>query len=272
MVLVLYATRLLLALLLALPIAGRAGALSSGHPDGDLVFFEPGGLYLLEALRLGRFTLPSELARIAALSVLAAYLGLLPLAASLHALAHPGKLRLWPLLQRSLPAMGTLSLLLGLALASHALLATLALAIVSLSGAALDTREGLLTLGGILAATLLLATGIGVLHDLARAEAVARDARAFDAIRAALRTFGARPWLAWAGRTALGLGLVALSASVVGSIGVERNLALVAVAIVHQLTVLALVALRFSWLAFAMRALAGRTSEPPPPALQTSPR
>lgn len=259
-VLALYATRLLVGVVLAWPLGARAAELASGHPAGDLVFFQPGGLYLLEALRVSRAAIPHEIARAAAIVVLASYLGLFPLAAALSALADRGRSKLRTRLSSSLQVMGTLSLLLGLALASYAVLTSAALAALSLAVASLGTGAGLPSAAIVLGASLFLASCVGVVHDLARADAVVRGSRALAALGAAWEAFGARPWLDWSVRGALSLALVAASAWAVGAIGVEARAALFAVALIHQLTLLAVVGLRFSWLAAAIRAL-GRSAE-----------
>jgi hypothetical protein len=96
----------------------------------------------------------------------------------------------------------------------------------------------------------------GVVHDLARAAAIRFEVNATRALRLALNALGhgmlASLW-SWGWRNAIAWTPVAMGALLAGRLGGRAGGALFALAILHQLVVLARVALRASWLAKAMR-------------------
>ena len=90
-ILAVYCVHLALALAFAWPLARLVADAALNHPRGDLVLFEPGATYLLESFRLGRASLTSVAEGSVFAILMVSYLGLLPLAALIYALAHSGK-------------------------------------------------------------------------------------------------------------------------------------------------------------------------------------
>jgi hypothetical protein len=106
---------------------------------------------------------------------------------------------------------------------------------------------------------LALSTAMGVTHDLARAAVVCRATGGMRALVVAATEFLAAPvslgW-SWAWRAMASLALIAAVGKVADRLGGLGGLALVALALLHQMVVLGRVALRASWLAAALRRLA----------------
>jgi hypothetical protein len=104
----------------------------------------------------------------------------------------------------------------------------------------------------------LFACAAAVIHDLARASVVRFRTTTFSAIRSALVTFRRSPlrmFWSWAWRALVSLVLVIVVALVVPRFGVRGFGSFAAIAILHQLVVIARTALRASWLARALRAV-----------------
>jgi hypothetical protein len=258
-----YAIHLALAVGFAWPVTRLVADAALAHPRGDLVLFEPGATYLVEAFRLERASLTS-VAEGSVLAVLVtSYLGLLPLAALIHALAQTGRVTFASLVAAAGRFFGTFSLLLGLALVSTALLGFLPLTVGSLLDDKLklvfDDRNHDIARTSFRAIALLAAALVAVVHDLARAASVARDLRALDAVRLAVQAFRAAPWRAlgaWGLRGTAGIVLVIVVAWVTTRIGVETGVRFGVVIVLHQAVVLSLVLLRSRWLASALRLVA----------------
>jgi hypothetical protein len=107
-------------------------------------------------------------------------------------------------------------------------------------------------------AVLFLAATAAVLHDLARAALVRHRAGTMPAIRAALVTFrrvAFRVLWSWAWRALAGLAVVVAVSMVVPRFATRGTGALLAVALLHQLVIIARASLRASWLARALRAV-----------------
>jgi hypothetical protein len=106
---------------------------------------------------------------------------------------------------------------------------------------------------------LALATAIGVTHDLACAAVVCRAIGGMRALVVAATEFFAAPvslgW-SWAWRAMASLALVVAVGKVADRLGGLGGLALLVLALLHQMVVLGRVALRASWLAAALRRLA----------------
>jgi hypothetical protein len=259
-----YAIHLALALGFAWPVTRLLADAALVHPRGDLVLFEPGATYLVEAFRLERASLTS-VAEGSVLAVLAtSYLGLLPLAALLHALAQAGRVTFASLVAAAGRFFGTFSLLLGLALVSTALLAFVPLTVGSLLDDKLKLvfgdRNHDIARTSFRVVALLAAALVAVVHDLARAASVARELRALDAVRLAVQVFRAFPWRAlgaWGLRGTAGIALVVVVAWVTTRIGVHTGLRFGVVTVIHQAVVLSLVLLRARWLASALKLIAG---------------
>lgn len=252
-----YGAHLLVASVIAVPFAAIVSQRTAAEPSSDLSLFEPGGLFLLEILRLSEKSFGALLQSGLWVAFLAGYLGLLPLAALLHALSRRGRLSLPELAAASVRPLGALSLLLGFALAAYALVLVLAVTVSSLLGLqlhdALGDRGGDIAQASILLSGALFVAALGVIHDLARASAVVHDLRALDAVRSGFAAFGPRTFFAWGWRLLASAALVGAGMVFAGRIGVATPRATFVVLCAHQLVAFGLVALRASWLAAAVR-------------------
>ncbi|MDI1445890.1 hypothetical protein [Polyangium sp. 6x1] len=257
-VLLVYAFRLVAAALLAWPFAVTLGGAVSGYPRGDAVLFDQGGLLLLEAMRRSAGALRPSSATSLLLFVLVCFFGLLPLAALLGALGAKGRVAARDLGAWALRPIGAFSLLLGAAALVEVLLGGVVIAIGNAVARkeAIDTRAADLIRVGFVAGAVVLVLLVSVFHDLARVAVVrgelgvrASIKRAFAAVRSAPLAL----LVGWSWRAALGAALLG-AALVVGSrIGVERTSQVFAGFLVHQASVLAVLFLRASWLAAAIR-------------------
>jgi hypothetical protein len=262
MLLVMYLLRALPALLLAWPVARLFGDVTLALPRGDRVLFDEGASYLVEVVRLYRPQLTSVAEGSMALWLLVAYLGLLPVAAWLALLTSEGPQDTITLAKRAARALGTLSLLLGIALLAGALALLLPTAFFGLLESKLAEHAGDvaydLVHGGFRALSVLAVAVVLIVQDLARAAALRDDRGALSAAIAACRTFRAH-WLSalgwWAAHATAGLALVALAALASAQIGVEGGVAFASVALLHQLVIMAMVCLRTHWLARSVRLL-----------------
>jgi hypothetical protein len=267
----LWAARLLASLLVAWPIAGAFRALGAGRgAERDAVLFEPGALFLLEALRLGDRALLAALQSAAFSWAVFALLLLVPIAALLVALAHEGRLELGAWLGRALHHVPRFLLLAGVTLLGQALvIAGFALAHGGVQrlwlGRVSERSADLFSIAwfGVAAAAVLL---LSLLQDLARAASVTREERASDSLVHAIATFRERPgrvtgsWLAVALASSV---VVALAAWSVDAAHIERaeTWRIVTVTAIHQFAALALAALRGAWLAFSLRVVGARPAD-----------
>ena len=209
--------------------------------------------------RLGRASLTS-VAEGSVFAVLAvSYLGLLPLAALIYALAHTGKATFATLVAAAGRFFGTFSLLLGLSLIAMALLGFVPLTIGNLLDDklknALGDRGHDLVRASFRVIALLLVAIVVVVHDLARAATVSRELPALRAVLAATDVFRLAPWRAagaWAIRGAAAVLLVLVAAWVTSRLGVETGPRFAMVTLLHQGVVFALLLLRASWLRSAV--------------------
>lgn len=243
-------------------VAALASAGSDTLPTGDAALFEPGGLMLIEAVRLGARALRMALHQAAWSFALMAALGLVPLSMLLVALASDERPAAGAWIGRALehlPALifiGGITLLLqGLGVLVGGLLAWAArdLAMRSLDERAVD----LVTLGAASIGVLLALTA-GIYADLARAVAVYQRRRARDALVIAGGVLWRRLLRAlagWMSPALWSLAAMIAGAIVVGMLHVERAGAwrLAGAALAHQGVILAIVALRAVWLAQALR-------------------
>jgi hypothetical protein len=255
-------TRLLVAWVISSPLARALTAQgSSDLPRGDAVLFDPGGLWLVEALRLGWPVLRSELRGSLLLGSVLAWLSLIPLGVLIAALASPRRTPLSHSVSRAIAAFPRLTLLVGATLlvqaAAVAASVFAALALQRRLATSWDERSSDLCALGVLGVGLLLAVGVGVVQDLARVALVAEDIGALQATRRALATVRRRAagaFGAWAATSAIGLALTLAAAVLVGAIDVSRSgeWRVVLVTILHQAAVLSLVFCRATWLAGAL--------------------
>lgn len=250
--------QLLLALLLAAPlVAALSGTGIANHPRGDAVLFEPGGLYLIEALRLGAGAALSALQVSFVSFVVLGMLGLFPLAALLSALRSDGKLRVASWLGEAIAHVPSFVLIGGVTWLGRAALALFFVLVYSLLegpvGAAFNERNAdLVLISGALVCAIAFAA-LGIAADLARAARVRFGLRALGAFRTGLGTFGQRPFAAvvgWLIPASWSVALIALAAILVGLLAVDQpeSWRVLGAFVVHQLTAIGLIALRALWL------------------------
>jgi hypothetical protein len=271
------------AALATFPLAAAVGA--SGlldFPEGDSKLFEPGAVWLIEALLRERAWLDALVAPIVVLLLLSALASVIPEWLVVRALRAPrGAALAGPGPSTPAPAQEPLSheaarTLPGLGLVAAATGATRALLVLASVGLAMTARSYFLSARDerlpFLAATLVASIGavgwaaLSVWHDAAVIEVVERGASAPQAIASALGDLR-RSGL----RLAVRYGLVLLASAVVlGAAAAAVSLLDVArasgwrtlgAAITHQLAIVALLGLRAGWLSSASTALAaGRSS------------
>ena len=244
------------AALLALPVVGVLGGSGiRSFARGDARLFEPGGLYLLEVAVRSRELLAESLA---------------PTALAVIALGAVGLVPEWWLvsaLGSAAPAPRSLPRLFGLALATWGArlllgLLTLGVALTARSffASALDERLPLVAIASVAGLGLVLQAGLSLWRDLAEIELIAHGASPRDAVLAALaraRTSSAGLVARYAATQVLGLGVLFGAAAAVGALDVARGEGWRGASAVslHQLAVLASIALRAAWLWSARRAL-----------------
>jgi hypothetical protein len=246
------------------PTASLIHAVFGASPRGDAELWVPGGHALLDFLWHDAHALAPVTSTAKAVLLAAAILGLLPMAASMFAMTDDvGERRAFVLLRsisRALRAMPALLLLLVIASAAQAGSVGLGWLVAKgvdmwFSEALGDARAQRIGLAVALV-FVLAASGLGVVHDLARAVVVCSRTRALRALVRGARAFASSPlsiWWSWAWRALAALAPVVAIAAVASRIGGRGGFALVALAVLHQGVVLARVALHLSWLAKAMR-------------------
>lgn len=249
------------ALVAAWPGASLVRAAYGGDPRGDAPLWEPGGSELLDFLWRNAGAAGAAADGALLVVLVGVGVGLVAIAGLMVALERPAGRRALPrTLLATLACLPAFVRCAGLFLAAQA--ATLG------AGAFLGmlaegwTRSRLgegpaQVLGlGVGSAFLLATAALGVMHDLARAVVVVNREKALGGVAGALRLYRAAPgrltW-AWAWRTGVSMGPVAVAGAVASSTGAGGG-ALVLVAAAHQGAALGRVALRASWLAFALRA------------------
>ncbi|MCA9594150.1 MAG: hypothetical protein KC776_12590 [Myxococcales bacterium] len=253
-----WAVRMLFSLLLALPLWQLVvGSGMADHPDGDAILFRDGGLHLAELVRL---TLPElhALARSApGLFVVLGLVSLLPLAALFVSLDSDERLSTRAWIGDAAACLPRFTFVAGFCLLVQALLSFVTLTVaVQVREAVADptTPRSADAWGvGIALFGFFLVALIGVLADLARAAIVRRDARALEALGIAINALTRRPFAtlsSWATPGAWSLVFVLTAAWIVGRVDVSHGgLGRIAtVAVVHQLTLVALIVLRGAWL------------------------
>lgn len=227
---------------------------------GDARLFEPGGQWLVD-LVLGQLAgARAALWQGSWLLVLLAYLGLIPLGAVLASL-RDGDRDLPRAVATSLRHLPALSFALGAALLGQALLLALGALLIgprmAVLSAALGDRRGDLATLGLLAPFVLGALALGVGHDLARAVVVVHAERGTRAMLHGLRLLRAHPLAAatrWAGTALVSAALVYVALQSAGALQVARGESWrwLSALVLHQLTVLLILALRMQWLAWAV--------------------
>lgn len=257
-VFVMYAYRLVVALLVALPISVLFGAAINGQPRRDAVLFDDGAMFFVEVIRRSSSAIgPIGISALVLLAV-ASFASILPLAAVIGALATKGRVTARDVGAFALRPVGPFALLFGV----FAGVQVVVLAIVSAVGGAISRRPMFDAPGSdrvkivALLVALLLVLIVGVFHDLARV-AVVRDELGFRAsLSRALATFKKSHVLvlaAWATRAGLGAIAIFAALSFVSRLGVESMVKVVAGSLVYQASILVALFLRASWLASAIR-------------------
>lgn len=267
---VFFAGRVIGGWLVSLPIATLiAGSGIAQFPDGDALLFEPGGAYLLDAVRKILPSLGSALRSSLWLYGLVALASLVPLSALLVALDAERRLSLHEWGARALEQLPRFTLLAGATLlAQGALCAVFVVAwgaLRELLSASYDERSADLVSLSVPALGILCVLAFGLFQDVVRAAAVRQRASLGEALRAALSTARARPFAIVAGwLMPLSWSIAALSAGAiaVGRLRLEQpgEWRADAALAIHQLVVLTLVGLRALWLKRALE-LVGAASE-----------
>jgi hypothetical protein len=255
-----YLMRAAFGLVLVWPACEIFARAAMAHPREDAILFDPGGLLLLEAFRLGRGALAGALRGASFTAAMIFAFGLLPLGALMYALGHGGTIRASDLAAAAVRFFGRLAVLLVMATLGMALAVVLSFALATalktkVAPALPDPAGDALVAGAWLVGAVLVAI-LGVVHDLARAAVTQRDLGAVDGVRVAMRAASARPaaaFFGWAWRSATGAMLVVVVAFAAAAVGTDRFAALGAAVFLHQACVLGIVALRASWLACAIR-------------------
>lgn len=253
------------AVLAALPLLGTPRVLYGGHVDGDAPLAEPGGLALADLLTgRGAVSLAAAVPASATLLVLTALLGHLPLGALLAHLEQQargvrgGARQLGVAYRRAFMAFFPMVGITALSLAAQGAAAALGLVGSEALGGALagkldDRAITLVSALPWLPAVVLLFTA-RVLTDLAYVHLFVQRGTLLRALRGAMQALRART-LATLGPALLAYGAgaaaVAIAIAAVGLLGVPRSPWPMLLA--HQAALLAKVAFRAVWLAYAVR-------------------
>jgi hypothetical protein len=255
--LVLYAYRAAASTMVAYPIAKAFTAFGATmHPDGDRVFFEPGGFRLVEALRLGSASLGAAVQSGALVGLVTAVVGLVPLAAALAMLADPGRPR-GDVAKRALEVfpvflkLGAATVFVQAVICGGA--AAVAPTLSGFAGVMVNEQARDIAVSMALLPAAALVVGLGIWEDFARAAATLGEHRAIDAARsgwAALLRHRTRALRVYLGTVVAGCAAVAISAAAVGLIDVSRPgpIRVLGAALAHQATLFAVAGLRAIWL------------------------
>jgi hypothetical protein len=258
-----------IALAASWPAASLVKAAYGGHARGDAPLWDAGGHALLDFLWHEAHAV-SAITRAAALSLAFALVaGLVPLAALMTTLAyetrhgrHAGLARSVAAGIRTFAPFAGLLVLFGLV---EGLVVGAGVGAAMLVEGLAHTRLGEGRAGiaeGCAAVPFLLGLSIvSVVHDLARAAVVRGGVGALRGLVLGARAFGGAGlawWWAWAWRQAAALAVLGAGAAAAARLGGRGGVALVALALMHQLGVFLRVALRASWLARALRGASAR--------------
>jgi hypothetical protein len=253
-----YAYRALFGLLVALPATVAVGAVAAQYPRGQAELFDPGGIMLVEGLRLLRRGGGAAAYAALSLALVAVLLGVLVLGALVAGLGREGRLSPGFLADRAIQHARTLALLFVLGLIAQGLVGAILGMIGGRVVGALDLsprREDLAT-GAVALVVLGAVAAVGVVRDLASVAAVHGGHRFYVATSRALRAMrraGGRAVLAWSWRSALAFGGIALATRIAPPLaGAGAGAVLIGV-LLHQAGIAGTVLARASWLAAAIR-------------------
>jgi hypothetical protein len=254
----------MLALVATFPAAALARGTYGRNPGGDASLWDPGALPLLGLLTHEANAVRAATATAAAVLVIAAVAGLVPMAAlmiSISSATEDGRAiaaaRSVEGALRVFRPLGVLLLLMGageaLFVATAVLLGEGAQGWGNASFGEARAQQLAIAVGAFV---LLGAVALAVVHDLARAAVVRLDLRSMAALSLGGRVFRRAPivvtW-SWAWRALASLAPIAAVGLLASRIGGRGGMALVALAMLHQAVVLSRIAFRASWLAKAMR-------------------
>jgi hypothetical protein len=235
-------------------------------PQGDAPLWDAGGHALVDFVWHGARGMAPIVTDAEIVLALAATVGFLPTAASMIAIAYAGRdrrpagfVRSMGAAARAMPPLLWLWVVVGLGqvatLGAGALVSAAARAWCC-DGWGEERADRVAVAIGVV--FVLVASGLGVMHDLARAAVVVAHARGARALALGARIFARAPlqhWWAWAWRALTSLAPVIAAAAMATSMGGRGGAALVLLAILHQGVVLSRVALHASWLANALRSV-----------------
>jgi len=263
----LYGYRLFASLLLAAPIAVVVQGALGGHPRGDLLLFDAGGLHLVELMRIGRPVFGGAAVLLTLGLAVASMVGLVPLAAMLVAMGSRGRWSVASLLAQSTRPLGALILLYGLALFAQVVLVGFfgffGVMVVRGITTAGPGRDVALLVSMVLPLSIL--TVLGVVHDLARVQVVCRHKGILRALRLAFRAVRRRSGslvVAWSSRALAALAALFCGLMIARHLGLGESGSFLLGATIHQVVLLFAVAARVSWLAAAMRLSEDDEDEP----------
>ena len=255
-----------LAVAVSWPAASLVGLTYGAGPHGDGPLWGGGGHALLDFLWHDARGLAPITAAAEIMLGVAATVGLLPTAAAMVAIAYAsrgrraaGFVRSMGAAARAMPSLLWLLVVVGLAQA-----ATVGLGALIAAGAQAWFSDGWgeeradrvgFAIGVVFA---IVASGLGVMHDLARAVVLCSRATGPRALVVGARMFGRAPlplWWSWAWRALTSLAPVLAAAAVATRVGGRGGGALILLALLHQGVVVSRVALHTSWLAKALRSV-----------------
>jgi hypothetical protein len=257
-VFVMYAYRLVIALLAAIPFAFLFGSATGGFPRGDALLFDDGAFFLGETMRRSGPALTPIFTGALVLIAVATMASIMPLAALIGALSTNGRLRARDVGAMALRPVGTFALLFG----AFALVQAILFAIFSGIAGAISRRPSFTaptadkSRWAILLLGLLVVCLLGVWHDLARVAVVRDELRFRVALRRGwrtLRTSHVHVIGAWAARASLGLIAIYAALSIGSRLGVDSTAKVVSGFLVYQASIILALFLRASWLASAIR-------------------
>ena len=259
-VFVLYAYRVLVALLVATPFAFLFGSSVGGYPRADALLFDDGGLLFFETIRRSNTALPPLFVGAGVGLAVASFLGIVPLAALIGALGVKGRLSARDVGAFAFRPVGTFALLFGafavVQALVFALLMALAGAISRRASFQIPTADGVKFVGFVVALSVV--SLFGVWQDLTRVAVVREDLRFRPALRRGwntLRKGHVRVFGAWFVRALLG-GIVMYAALSLGSrLGVDSGAKVVVGSLVYQASIILALFLKASWFAAAIRHL-----------------